>query len=74
MCRVARLEQISTEMTNAFIRNRVVQDGIAPKTANRIRETLHRMFSYAIEHNGYVCPDRGYRNAEAEAPRLQLVR
>ncbi|MDP2897559.1 MAG: tyrosine-type recombinase/integrase [bacterium] len=59
---VGRLEQISTEMINAFIRNRVVQDGIAPKTANRIREILHRMFSYAIEHNGYVCPDRRYRN------------
>ena len=59
---VKRLEQISTEMVGAYIHARVVEDGIAPKTANRIREVLHRLFCFATEHRGYVCPDRRYRN------------
>ncbi|MFC1636418.1 tyrosine-type recombinase/integrase [Planctomycetota bacterium] len=59
---VRRLEQISTEIVSRFIQERLTQDDIKPKTANRIREVLHRMFSYAIEHYGYVCPDNRYRN------------
>ena len=59
---VSRLEQLSCEMVSAFIQGRVRQDGIAPKTANRLRAVLHRMFNYAIDHHGYVCPDRRYRN------------
>jgi integrase len=49
-------------MISGFIRERIIEDGIAAKTANRIREVLHRMFSYASEHFGYVCPDVRYRN------------
>ena len=59
---VSRLEQISAEMVSGFIRGRIVDDGVAPKTANRFREVLHRMFTYAIEHHRYVCPDIRYRN------------
>jgi len=59
---VRRLEEISTEMINNFIQTRITCDGIKPKTANRIREVLHRMFSYAREHFGYICPDRRYKN------------
>jgi len=59
---IGRVEQLSAEMVNTFISDRLIHDGIAPKTANRIREVLHRMFSYAIEHHGYVCPDRRFRN------------
>jgi integrase len=59
---VRLLEQISTEIVSRFIQERLTHDGIKPKTANRIREVLHRMFSYAIEHFGYVCPDKRYRN------------
>jgi len=59
---VRRLEELSTEMVSQYIHRRIVEDGIAPKTANRIREVLHRMFSFAIEHHGYICPDQRYRN------------
>ena len=59
---VRRLEEISTEMINNFIQTRMTCVGIKPKTSNRIREVLSRMFSYAQEHFGYVCPDRRYKN------------
>ena len=59
---ISRLEQISPEMISNFIRERIINDNISPKTANRLREVLHRMFSYAIEQCRYVCPDSRYRN------------
>jgi integrase/predicted DNA-binding protein len=59
---VTRLEQVSCEMVSAFIQERVVSDGISPKTANRLRGVLHRMFNHAIEQCGYVCPDKRHRN------------
>ena len=59
---VTRLEQVSGEMISAFIQERTITDGIAPKTANRLRGVLHRMFNYAIEQFGYVCPDKRHRN------------
>jgi len=59
---IRHLEQLSTEMVSEYIQQRIAEDSIAPKTANRTREVLHRMFSYAIEHFGYVCPDQRYRN------------
>jgi integrase len=68
---VSRLEQISGEMISAFIQGRVRRDGIAPKTANRLRAVLHRMFNYAIDHHGYVCPDRRYRNPAQAVRRMR---
>ena len=59
---VSQLEQVSCEMISCFIQDRIVSDGIAPKTANRLRGVLHRMFNYAIEQHGYICPDKRYRN------------
>ncbi len=59
---VRRLEQITAESISSYIQDRVVKDHIAPKTANRIRGVLHRLFSYAIEQHGYVCSDPRYRN------------
>ena len=59
---VRNLEQISPMMISAFIQERVTEDGIAPKTANRLRTTLSGLFSYAREHWNYICPDRRYRN------------
>ena len=67
---LSRLEQITGEMISGFIRGRIVEDGIAPKTSNRFREVLHRMFTYAIEHHGYVCPDTRYRNPVQAVRRL----
>ncbi len=59
---IRHLEQLSTQMVSDYIQQRIAHDSIAPKTANRFREVLHRMFSYAIEHFGYICPDHHYRN------------
>ena len=68
---ISRLEQISPEMISNFIRDRIINDNIAPKTANRQREVLHRMFSYAIEQFRYVCPDRRYRNPAKGTKRIK---
>lgn len=65
------LEELSTETISTYIRERIMEDHIAPKTANRVREVLHRMFSYAIEHHGYVCPDHRYRNPVEGVRRAQ---
>jgi integrase len=59
---VRTLEQISSEVINNFINDRRINDGISAKTANRMREVLYRMFSYAIESYGYICPDRRYQH------------
>ncbi len=68
---VRHLEGLSTETISGYIRERIIEDHIAPKTANRIREVLHRMFTYAIEHHGYVCPDHRYRNPVEGVRRAQ---
>jgi integrase len=65
------LEDLSVEIISGYIRERIMEDHIAAKTANRIREVLHRMFSYAIEHHGYVCPDHRYRNPVEGVRRAQ---
>ena len=57
-----RLEDISAELISNHILERRAKDHIGPKTANHIREVLHRLFRYAAEHHGYVCPDRRFRN------------
>ena len=59
---VRRLEQITAEMINQYLLDRVVEDGLKPKTVNRLREVLRGLFNFAVEHKGYVCPDRRYRN------------
>jgi hypothetical protein len=65
------LEELSTETISGYIRERIMEDHIAPKTANRTRGVLHRMFSYAIEHRGYVCPDHRYHNPAEGVRRAQ---
>jgi len=40
-------------MISRFITHRVREDGISPKTANRQREVLHRMFAYALKEKEY---------------------
>jgi hypothetical protein len=44
---------VTAETVSHFISRRVREDGIAPKTANRIREVLHVLFAYAIKEKGY---------------------
>ncbi|MHC4206559.1 MAG: hypothetical protein ACYSTT_18050, partial [Planctomycetota bacterium] len=42
------LEDVSAEVINRFIAARIQQDGWSPKTANLMRQTLHKLFAYAI--------------------------
>jgi integrase len=56
------LEDISAQVINRFIAARVQKDGWSAKTANLMRQTLHRLFSYAIKHHGFHSRDRRYPN------------
>jgi integrase len=68
---VSRLEQITTEMVSSFLRERMIRDHVVPKTLNRQRGVLHRLFTYAAEHHGYICPDRRYRNPVTGVKRMR---
>ncbi len=49
-------EQISTADVSAFISGQVQSRGLAPKTANRYREILCRLFNWAMEEGGVRLP------------------
>jgi len=51
------LEEITASVMEGFISRRIREDRIAPKTANRYREVLHRMFGYATKNWGLVPTD-----------------
>lgn len=57
-----RLEDISSAMIEGYIDRRIEEDGIAPKTANRIREVLRALFTYARKKHGYISPVPGQRS------------
>ena len=65
------LEEIAPEAINRFISNRVEQDGWSPKTANLMRQALHKLFAYAIKHHGFRSRDRRYPNPVAGVDRLR---
>jgi integrase len=65
----AFLEQITTSKIEGFITQRIRDDGIAPKTANRYREVLHRMFNFAISSWNFLSPDRRNGNPAAMVER-----
>jgi integrase len=52
----AFLEQITTAQISAFLSARVQTRGLAPKTANRYREILTRLFNWAIDQRGVRTP------------------
>jgi hypothetical protein len=58
----ALLEDITPEIIIRFLAARVQQDGWAPKTTNLMRQTLHKLFSYAIKHHGFCPRDPRYPN------------
>jgi integrase len=75
------LEDISTEVINRFIAERIQQDGWSPKTANLLRQTLHKLFAYAIKHYGFRSRDRKYSNPltgvdrqKEPAPQIRFLR
>jgi integrase len=53
-------EEITAPMVNQFLDKRA--RAVGPKTLNAEREILYRLFSYATEHHGLVCPDPRLRN------------
>jgi integrase len=63
------LEQVTASLIEGFTSRRIREDGIAPKTANRNREVLHRMFGYASKNWGFVSPDRRSPNPAATVER-----
>jgi integrase len=63
------LEELTAGIIEAHITQRIKREGIAPKTANRIREVLHAMFAYAIRQHGFRSPDRRFPNPVDAAPR-----
>lgn len=50
------LEDIRTADIATFVSQKVQDDGIGPKTANRYREILMRLFSWAIDQRGVRVP------------------
>ena len=50
------LEDIRTPDIATFISQKVIEDGIAPKTANRYREIFMRLFTWAIKQRGVRMP------------------
>ena len=70
--RVATLEDLTPGLIEQHITRRIRLDGIAPKTANRLREVLHVMFNYAIRQHGFRALDRRFPNpVDAVPPRKQ---
>jgi hypothetical protein len=57
---VGFLEDISPEVINRFLADRIKQDNWAPKTVNLMRQILHELFAYAIKHHGFRPRDRRY--------------
>jgi integrase len=52
----ACFEQIDTAHVSAFITGQVQRRGLAPKTANRYREILCRLFNWAMDEGGIRMP------------------
>jgi len=64
------LEDISPRVINRFLTERATRNGWSPKTQNLMRETLHRLFAYAVKHHGFRSPDPRYPNPVAGVDRL----
>lgn len=67
---VAYLEEMTTEAVSVFIGNRVREGGLAPKTANRYREVLHRLVAWAMRERGVKMP--GDKNPVAHVGRYRV--
>lgn len=72
------LEDITTAQISDFITAQVRSRGLAPKTANRYREILHRLFSWAMKQAGIKMPAKVNPAAEVErykekAPEIRFL-
>jgi len=63
------LEDITAQVINRFLTARIQDDGWSPKTVNLMRQTLHKLFSYAIKHHDFKSRDRRYPNPAAGVER-----
>jgi len=50
---VEYLDELTTAVINKHIQERIRRDGISPATVLRIREILHRLFTWASERYGF---------------------
>lgn len=62
-------EHISTAQIAAFISGQTASRGLAPKTANRYREILTRLFNWAMTQHGVTLP--GDKNPAARVERYK---
>lgn len=62
-------EQITTADIAGFISAKVRTKGLSPKTANRYRETLTRLYNWAMEQYGTRTPDS--RNPASKVERYK---
>jgi hypothetical protein len=53
---VTHLEEITTAAISAFMSSHVASRGLAPKTANRYREIICRLFNWAMAEAGVKMP------------------
>ena len=73
-----RLEEVTTSQIADFIRESVQHYGLQSKTANRYREVLHRLFSWAMDEGGIHMPgdinpvDKVKRHKES-APQIRFL-
>ena len=65
------LEEVTTEVISKFISKRVEQGDWSAKTANLMRQVLHKLFAYAIKHHGFRSRDRRCPNPAAVVDRLR---
>ncbi|HSW02232.1 MAG TPA: tyrosine-type recombinase/integrase [Sedimentisphaerales bacterium] len=79
--RAALLEDVTPEVINRFLAARIQQDGWSAKTANLMRQTLHKLFSYAIKHHSFHSRDPRYPNPvkavdkkKEPAPQIRFLR
>ena len=62
-------EAITTAQIVEFVSGQVARRGLAPKTANRYREILTRLFNWAVEQKGIRMP--GDRNPASKVERYR---
>jgi len=56
------LEDVTPAALNCWLDTRAQEENWAPKTVNNYRQTLHRLFSYAIKRHNFISRDRRYPN------------
>jgi integrase len=72
------IERITTAQVAAFISGQVANRGLAPKTANRYREILTRLFNWAMSQHGIKMPGDNNPGAAVEryketAPEIRFL-